>query len=412
MKFIIKDIEEGTFGSSNPITEDKLLRLDNPISVGDTITSFDIEYWNNAYNWGNHANAGYLKSLPVHTHSWTDITGKPSTFTPSAHTHAWTDITGKPSFAPINAEQNVQSDWNATTGDAFILNKPTIPTNNNQLTNGSGYITGLSWTQLTGKPSSYPPSVHSHEWYQITGKPSGYNPLPHSHEWSEINNKPGFFSGFYVELGNNPGSRGYIQNQGTILLSGGTNMSIDRVGNEFTFNATASSTVTNLNQIATRNYGDLQNKPSSFPPSSHTHTFASLTSKPTTIAGYGITNAVNKAGDTMTGNLTAPAFYETSLRKYKENIKPYTESGLDLINSLDIVSYDRLYTGTKDKVGIIADDTTPEFLNPEMDAVDLYKTIFIQAKAIQELNKKVDDQQDKIDKQEERLQRLEKLMSK
>jgi hypothetical protein len=53
------------------------------------------------------------------------------------------------------AEVNVQSDWNATSGDAFIknkptlfsgnyndlTNKPTIPTNNNQLTNGAGYIT-------------------------------------------------------------------------------------------------------------------------------------------------------------------------------------------------------------------------------------------------------------------------------
>ena len=39
------------------------------------------------------------------------------------------------------AEVNVQSDWNASSGDAAILNKPTIPTNNNQLTNGAGYIT-------------------------------------------------------------------------------------------------------------------------------------------------------------------------------------------------------------------------------------------------------------------------------
>ena len=37
------------------------------------------------------------------------------------------DISALPtSFAPINAEQNVQSDWNATSGDALILNKPTI----------------------------------------------------------------------------------------------------------------------------------------------------------------------------------------------------------------------------------------------------------------------------------------------
>lgn len=44
------------------------------------------------------------------------------------------------------AEVNVQSDWNASSGDAQILNKPTIPTNNNQLTNGAGYVTTSGWT--------------------------------------------------------------------------------------------------------------------------------------------------------------------------------------------------------------------------------------------------------------------------
>ena len=38
----------------------------------------------------------------------------------------WQDVTGKPALAPSNAEQNVQSDWNATSGDAFIRNKPSI----------------------------------------------------------------------------------------------------------------------------------------------------------------------------------------------------------------------------------------------------------------------------------------------
>src|SRR5699024_3234404 len=37
-------------------------------------------------------------------------------------------------------------------------------------------------------------------------------------------------------------------------------------------------------------------KPTTFPPSAHTHTFASLTSKPTTISGYGITD-FNSLGD-------------------------------------------------------------------------------------------------------------------
>jgi hypothetical protein len=49
------------------------------------------------------------------------------------------------------AEVNVNADWNATSGDEEILNKPTIPTNNNQLTNGAGYITDGN----TGWDNSY-----------------------------------------------------------------------------------------------------------------------------------------------------------------------------------------------------------------------------------------------------------------
>jgi hypothetical protein len=47
------------------------------------------------------------------------------------------------------AEVNVQSDWNATSGDAMILNKPTIPTKTSQLTNDSGYLT--SHQDISGK---------------------------------------------------------------------------------------------------------------------------------------------------------------------------------------------------------------------------------------------------------------------
>ena len=46
------------------------------------------------------------------------------------------------------AEVNVQSDWNSSSGDNLILNKPTIPTNNNQLTNGAGYIVGSGVASL------------------------------------------------------------------------------------------------------------------------------------------------------------------------------------------------------------------------------------------------------------------------
>lgn len=52
----------------------------------------------------------------------------------------WSGVTGRPNVED-GAQKNVQSDWNATSGDAFILNKPTIPTKTSQLANDSGYLT-------------------------------------------------------------------------------------------------------------------------------------------------------------------------------------------------------------------------------------------------------------------------------
>jgi trimeric autotransporter adhesin len=52
------------------------------------------------------------------------------------------------------AEVNVNADWNATSGDAQILNKPTIPTATSDLTNDSGFITASSTDTLTNKSGS------------------------------------------------------------------------------------------------------------------------------------------------------------------------------------------------------------------------------------------------------------------
>lgn len=56
----------------------------------------------------------------------------------------WASISGKPT---IPAAQ-VNSDWGAVAGVAQILNKPTIPTNTNQLTNGAGFITGITGSMV------------------------------------------------------------------------------------------------------------------------------------------------------------------------------------------------------------------------------------------------------------------------
>ena len=73
--------------------------------------------------------------------SATTFTNKFREYTAGAATSVpWSGVTGRPNVED-GAQKNVQSDWNAISGDAFILNKPTIPTKTSQLTNDSGYLT-------------------------------------------------------------------------------------------------------------------------------------------------------------------------------------------------------------------------------------------------------------------------------
>ena len=112
-----------------------------------------------------------------------------------------------------------------------------------------------------------------------------YSKLGHTHAFSEITGKPTTLAGYGVTDGVN-----------TVTLSGS--------GNAVTSASIDGHTLT-------------LTKGSTFSLSGHTHTFASLTSKPTTIAGYGITDAYTKAqvnstvakylplaGGTITGALT------------------------------------------------------------------------------------------------------------
>ena len=81
-----------------------------------------------------------LNNLPTIPTVTNDLTNELKTKYDTAYTHS------QSAHAPSNAEQNVQSDWNVTntTSDAYIKNKPTIPSKTSQLKNDSGYITSSS----------------------------------------------------------------------------------------------------------------------------------------------------------------------------------------------------------------------------------------------------------------------------
>lgn len=62
--------------------------------------------------------------------------------------------------------------------------------------NGSTWValsSAVAWSDITGKPSTFAPSSHTHDFSQITGEPSSWTPSAHSHTWDGISGKPTSF---------------------------------------------------------------------------------------------------------------------------------------------------------------------------------------------------------------------------
>lgn len=107
-------------------------------------------------------------------------------YKPIGYVPSWSEVTGKPTFATV-----------ATSGSYNDLSsKPTIPTNNNTLTNGAGYITSVpaqSFSSITGKPTTLSgygitdgiTSATAASTYQTIGSyPTGTGTATHFPVWS------------------------------------------------------------------------------------------------------------------------------------------------------------------------------------------------------------------------------------
>ena len=83
------------------------------------------------------------------------------------------------------AEVNVNADWSASTGDAAILNKPTIPSKTSDLTNDSNFVADSNYTHITVDSS-------------MSG--SSTNPVQNSVVKSYIDSAVGSVSGVSFEI--------------------------------------------------------------------------------------------------------------------------------------------------------------------------------------------------------------------
>jgi hypothetical protein len=77
----------------------------------------------------------YYKPVRRRFYNWNFIQNKPDSYASSSHVHAISDITSLQAALDAKGTSSFNSDYNS------LINKPAIPTNTNELTNGSGFLT-------------------------------------------------------------------------------------------------------------------------------------------------------------------------------------------------------------------------------------------------------------------------------
>jgi hypothetical protein len=105
---------------------------------------------------------------------------------------------------------------------------------------------------------------------------------------------------------------------------------------------------------------------------------------------------VNRGNLATNGTLTVVALTESSSIRYKENVKPIT-NGLEVVNKLEPVIYDRTDNDSKDEPGFIAEEVLkflPNVVNHneegEVESIKYTKIIAYLVDAVQELSAEVE----------------------
>jgi hypothetical protein len=158
----------------------------------------------------------------------------------------WTAITGRPSLFPPSAHTHSATEITAGTFPLGVQ----IPAN--QLATGPGgtaISAGvlLPWSQVTGAPATFPPAAHTQAWSTITGVPAT---LPS--DWNTTINRPATFTP-------SPHRHGWAE--------------LDNIPATFAPSA------------HTHPWDQITSRPTTFVPSAHTHVASDITNLSTAISG-------------------------------------------------------------------------------------------------------------------------------
>ena len=143
-------------------------------SILDGITQTLIDRWNAAHT---HVSDTVKHITAEEREAWNTVSDKVDTVPGkglSTNDYASAEKNKLAGISP-GAEVNVQADWNETdtASDAYINNKPaSLPASDVQAWAKAASKPGYSWSEISGKPSSFIPAAHTHTKSQISDMPT------------------------------------------------------------------------------------------------------------------------------------------------------------------------------------------------------------------------------------------------
>lgn len=273
----------------------------------DKITQSLLDGWNAAYT---HISDTVKHITAAERTNWDDAYSKRHTHTNKGVIDKLTQaMLDKLSGIAAGADVNVQPDWNTTdtSSDAYIKNKPSsMPASDVKAWAKADKKPGYEWSEIESRPSTFPPSTHNHVKSQITDMPT---------RLSQFTNDAGYITGADVDTSQNH------THPNKIVIDKVTQAMLDKLegieaeankyvhlttpGNKHIPAGGTSGQVLKWSADGTAIWGA--------PEAGYTHpnsgvtagTYRSVTvnaqghvtggSNPTTLAGYGITDAAAKA---------------------------------------------------------------------------------------------------------------------
>jgi len=140
------------------------------------------------------------------------------------------------------------------------------------------------------------------------------------------------------------------------------------------------------------------------------HLWASVPQNTSTVGfkWYGGTTQIARLDGTgnltLSGQVQATSFFQSSLRSLKKDIQPFTASALKIFEKVQVRTFKfKADASGKTNIGFIADEVPDEMATPKRNGVDQASTVALLVKAVQELTEQNKALQEKISQLEAKM---------